>query len=140
MSDLLNQIPPLKAYLGALPHIGDNWLSGVKGGPKAPTQAACTEAKVFLDALQRAYFKLNIHPNSTRLIMGPIPTGGVSAELKIGDDTMILSFNNSGEMDIDLLCDGVDLAPGEKGHGPLTNAERSVLALDQFLNNHSLII
>lgn len=89
-------------YLRDLPQIGDAWISGQAA---APTERTSEVAVSFLSGLERRIFSNNAKPIYPKLIMGPIPTGGVSLELVSGTATY-LNFHNSELVEVEFENDG----------------------------------
>ena len=88
-------------YLSELPQIGNQWISG---SAAAPTVRICEVAYGFLAGLERQLFSNHARPFHPKLIMGPIPTGGVSIELT-STVAMYLHFHNSGVVEMELEKD-----------------------------------
>jgi uncharacterized phage-associated protein len=104
-------------YLAGLPQIGNAWISGQAA---APTNRTCEVAHGFLTGLERQLFSNQAKPIYPKLIMGPIPTGGVTLELT-SRNAMYLHFHNSGRVEMEVE---------ENGH--FTEYE---VSLDQFEEN-----
>lgn len=104
-------------YLSGLPQIGNAWISGPAA---APTVRTCEVAHGFLAGLERQLFSNQARPIYPKLIMGPIPAGGVSIELT-STNAMYLHFHNSGLVEMEFE---------ENGH--FTEYE---VSLDQFEEN-----
>lgn len=83
-------------YLRNLPKIGDAWISGQA---VAPTERASEVAVGFLSGLERQLFTNHAKPVFPKLVMGPIPTGGVSLEFVLSDSTY-LNFHNSEMVEV----------------------------------------
>lgn len=99
-SQLLTQ---RKAYLSSLDQIGDNWISG---GAVAPTKEICTACKQFLHDFERNLFSRYAAPKIPKLIMGPIPTGGVGIELYLSDINLYVHFHNNKQIEISIETNG----------------------------------
>lgn len=83
-------------YLTNLPKIGNAWISGQA---TAPTERTSEVAAAFLSGLERKLFSNSAKPIYPRLIMGPIPTGGVSLEF-VSSITTYLNLHNSELVEI----------------------------------------
>lgn len=97
------QIESRVAYLNNLPSIGDNWISG---GANAPSSEVCSAAARFLKHYQRHMFANNARPEIPKLIMGPIPSGGVGLELETSVRTVYVNFYNDKNIEIDIDTNG----------------------------------
>jgi uncharacterized phage-associated protein len=104
-------------YLTNLPQIGNAWISGQAVAPSVRT---CEVAHGFLAGLERQLFSNQAKPTYPKLVMGPIPTGGVSLEITF-KGTMYLHFHNSSLVEMEFE---------ENGH--FSEHENS---LDQFEEN-----
>jgi len=78
-------------YLRDLPQIGSAWISGQAA---APSERTSEVAVGFLSGLERQLFSNHAKPVYPKLIMGPIPTGGISLEF-VSDNSTYLNFHNS---------------------------------------------
>lgn len=84
-------------YLKRLPEIGNAWISG---NAEVPSEKACNLAQRFLAGFERYLFSSGAKPTIPSLIMGPIPSGGVSVEFHAGNATYI-HFYNSGKIELE---------------------------------------
>lgn len=89
-------------YLKKLPLIGDAWISGQAA---APTTRTSEVAIGFLTGLERRLFSNHAKPIYPKLIMGPIPSGGISLEFKSQNSTFI-NLHNSELVEIEFENDG----------------------------------
>ena len=89
-------------YLKRLPEIGNAWISG---RADVPSEEACNLAQRFLAGFERYLFSSGAKPVIPSLIMGPIPSGGVSIEFHAGNATY-LHFYNSGRIELEFERDG----------------------------------
>lgn len=90
-------------YLKRLPQIGDSWISG---GAEVPSEQACDLASRFLSGFERYLFASAAKPIIPKLIMGPLPRGGVSVEFYSRNATF-LHFKNDGVIEIEAERDGL---------------------------------
>jgi uncharacterized phage-associated protein len=91
-----------KDYLDNLPNIGDAWISGKA---VAPNQKACQVAKAFLHGMTRHMFSIAAKPRFPKLVMGPIPSGGVSLEL-VANNSLYLHFHNDERVEVEIERNG----------------------------------
>jgi uncharacterized phage-associated protein len=89
-------------YLRDLPQIGNSWISGQAA---APTERTSEVAVGFLSGLERQLFSNHAKPIYPKLIMGPIPTGGISLEF-VSDNSTYLNFHNSELVEVEFEKDG----------------------------------
>ena len=104
-------------YLTNLPQIGNSWISGQAA---APTIRTCEVAQGFLSGLERQLLSKHAKPSYPKIVMGPIPTGGVSLEF-MSEKSIYLHFHNTGIVEMEVE---------ENGH--FTDSE---VPLDQFEEN-----
>ncbi|RJG36725.1 Panacea domain-containing protein [Motilimonas pumila] len=88
-----------KSYLSSLDQIGDDWISG---GAAAPTKEICIACKKFLHTFERDLFAKHAAPNIPKLLLGPIPTGGVGIELHLEDKNIYLHFHNNSQVEVSI--------------------------------------
>ena len=98
-----NLLEKRKSYLTTLPNIGDNWISG-RG--LAPAANVCLACKHFLGAFERNYYSKYANPHIPKVIMGPIPTGGVGIEIQLRSKNLFLDFHNSQQLEISIETAG----------------------------------
>lgn len=91
------------AYLEGLPLIGDNWISGEA---KAPTQEVCSYAKVLLERFEQFLITNSSNPEYPKLVLGPIPSGGVGIELTTNLDGLYIQLYNDQKIEVDLEKNG----------------------------------
>lgn len=89
-------------YLATLPSIGDAWISGQS---VAPSLQACATASAFLSGIERHMFASSAKPRIPKIIMGPIPSGGVSIEIN-STIALYLHFHNGGRVEVETETQG----------------------------------
>lgn len=94
-----NLIAQRNQYLNTLPTIGTEWISG---SATSPSVQICKLAKDFLSHLERFVFASAAKPEIPKLVLGPLPAGGVSIELSIKKATLYVNLWNSGMAEIDV--------------------------------------
>jgi uncharacterized phage-associated protein len=114
-----NLILSRATYLESLPQIGDAWISGKAS---APSDRVCATAKAFLCGMERQMFSAKAKPAIPKIIMGPIPSGGVSLEIT-ASFALYLHFHNNGEVEIEMDKDD--------------HFTDYVVSIDQFEENRS---
>jgi hypothetical protein len=92
-----------KEYLDMLPSLGENWISG---NPSLPSRKVIEKSKKLLDDFnnyliwkkqQRAQIDI------PKLIMGPIPTGGIGIEFHVNSkNALYISIHNNSTVEIEL--------------------------------------
>lgn len=90
-------------YVDGLRDLGDDWISG---GAKAPSESAIQMARALLVYVMfRTQTELlSVLP---RLVLGPLPGGGVEVELHAEEDSAIyVAFNNDSSVEIDTKLRG----------------------------------
>lgn len=90
-------------YLRELPRIGDSWISGKA---TAPLERTSEVAANFLEGFERKLFSNYAKPELPKLIMGPIPSGGISLEF-VSTRTTFINLHNSGTIEIEFEQDGL---------------------------------
>lgn len=115
-----NLIVARSEYLNSLPQIGDAWISGKAA---APIERVCATAKAFLCGMERQIFSTKAKPTIPKLVMGPIPSGGVSLEIT-ASFVLYLHFHNSGVVDVEVDRDG--------------HFADNTVSIDQFEENRSV--
>ena len=85
------------SYLRTLPAIGDDWISGTS---VAPDQESCETAYNFLSGYEKFLFATSPVPRLPKMILGPIPSGGVSIELH-GANSLYLNFRNNKTVEVE---------------------------------------
>lgn len=89
-----------RAYLRELQNLGDNWLSSPS---KSPNQASTVLASNIL-SLVRSLVNHSATNEIPKLVMGPIPSGGVGVEFVLNDEKRLfvnIYNNNLVEFDIE---------------------------------------
>jgi hypothetical protein len=85
-------------YLSRLIELGDNWISGEA---KAPGRSAIEMSQAFLSYVQQ-HVTVKRVPVLPRLVLGPLPSGGVIVELHTDDDSAIyVTFYNDATVEVD---------------------------------------
>jgi uncharacterized phage-associated protein len=97
-------------YLGTLPSIGTEWISG---GGASPSTQACKLAKDFLYHLERFVFASAPKPEIPKLVLGPLPAGGVSIELSTNRTTLYVNLWNTERVEIDVENEDGEFASEE---------------------------
>ena len=91
------------SYLDRLPSIGDDWISGPS---VAPSEGAVRISKRVLSLVRTKLSRVS-NMYAPKLIMGPIPTGGVSLEFRDDEDNAIyVSISNDAEVELDIQYNG----------------------------------
>ena len=91
------------SYLDKLPSIGDDWISGPS---VAPSEGAVRISKRILTLVRTKLSQVS-NMYAPKLIMGPIPTGGVSLEFRDDEDNAIyVSISNDAEVELDIQYNG----------------------------------
>lgn len=91
-------------YLEGLKKLMPGWISGTSEVPKAETLKL---AKELLEQIGDFILQKKLWQAENKLLMSPIPSGGVSIELRFGPDRcLLLSFFNSGEFEAEYELDG----------------------------------
>ena len=91
------------SYLDRLPSIGDGWISGPS---VAPSEGAVRISKRVLSLVRTKLSRVS-NMYAPKLIMGPIPTGGVSLEFRDDEDNAIyVSISNNIEVELDIQYNG----------------------------------
>lgn len=88
-----------KSYLSGLNDIGDGWISG---GSIAPTKEICIACKKFLHEFERNLFAKYASPAIPKLLLGPIPTGGVGVELHFEKTNIYIHFHNNEQLEVSI--------------------------------------
>lgn len=86
-------------YLSSLDQIGDDWISG---GAIAPTKEICIACKKFLHTFERYLFAKHAAPYIPKLLLGPIPTGGIGIELYLKHKNIYLHFHNKSLVEVSI--------------------------------------
>lgn len=90
-------------YLKGLHTIGDEWISGKS---KAPDRDICFASRMFLENFERALFAKESKPEIPRIILGPIPSGGVGLEIITTVKSVYLHIHNDKSVEIAFEIDG----------------------------------
>jgi hypothetical protein len=126
-------------YLKQLPFIGEDWITGVMAGAKPPSSEVCELAISFLIKINTIYqeynLKMAVDDNSIenvfppKLIMGPIPNGGVSIEIYDNKQTCFLSIFNDNSIEAELI----KTIPEQEENTDFSNINDLLLALKNNL-------
>lgn len=92
-----------KSYLSSLDEIGSDWISG---NAEPPSTEICLACKKFLHTFERNIFSKYASPEIPKLVMGPIPSGGVGIEFYWSKNNLYLSFHNDETVDITIESGG----------------------------------
>jgi uncharacterized phage-associated protein len=92
-----------KTYLGGLPQLGNDWISGKS---EAPSVQVCETSKQFIAGLERFIFASSAKPEIPKMILGPIPSGGVGLEFRNSRVGLYVHMHNSGMVEVDVERDG----------------------------------
>ncbi|TDR05598.1 Panacea domain-containing protein [Marinomonas communis] len=87
-------------YLNSLPDLEEGWISGNKAVP--PTAEVCRECNKFLQSFERNLFSKHAAPVIPKLIMGPVPSGGVGVELHSPSKNIYINFYNDALVDVSI--------------------------------------
>ncbi|MEZ8370213.1 Panacea domain-containing protein [Vibrio splendidus] len=93
----LTLISARQEYLTNLPSLGENWISG---GAEAPAKEICEACIKFLRYFTKSLFSTHAVPTIPKLVMGPIPSGGVGIELHSENKNVYVSFYNDKQVDV----------------------------------------
>ena len=91
------------SYLAGLRNLGTNWISG--GGIKPSSSA------IFLSQALLSYIRKKVISEEVslipRIVMGPIPSGGILVELHADDDNAInVTISNDDRVELEVQYDG----------------------------------
>ncbi|MBL0664782.1 Panacea domain-containing protein [Aeromonas caviae] len=86
-------------YLNTLPSLGTDWISG-RALP--PTEEICKECAKYLCYFEKNLFSMHAIPNIPKVVMGPIPSGGVGIEFHSENKNVYVSFYNNGQVDVSI--------------------------------------
>ncbi|EZP41427.1 Panacea domain-containing protein [Janthinobacterium lividum] len=90
-------------YLFGLPNLGNDWISGKSC---SPSPEVCKGASKFISGLERYIFSSSPRPEIPKLILGPMPSGGVGLEFKNSKVALYLHLHNEGLVEIDVDTNG----------------------------------
>ncbi len=91
-----------KNYLLNLVDIGSDWISG-RASP--PTKEVCEISKKLLSVFEKRFFTNIEKVSIPQLVMGPIPSGGVSIEFHSVTKNVYFQFHNDGLTEISVERD-----------------------------------
>jgi len=101
-------------YLRELHLIGNDWISGKS---VAPSVEVCNLARRFIGGLERFIFASGPKPEVPKLILGPVPSGGVGLEFKSTKSALYVQLHNSGLVEVDVekngKFDGIEISVPE---------------------------
>lgn len=86
-------------YLNELPSLGENWISG---GALPPSEEICDACVKYLNYFEKNLFSRNAIPNIPKVVMGPIPSGGVGVEFHSENKNVYVSFYNDKQVDVSI--------------------------------------
>lgn len=90
-----------KAYLGKLTSL-TNWISGRS---ESPSSLSINISEKILDAF-KSWINANKEIPIPKIVMGPVPSGGICIELKANQSNgLLLTIANQGEIDLDVMVD-----------------------------------
>jgi uncharacterized phage-associated protein len=90
-------------YLKGLPELGDDWISGRS---VAPSEKVCDGARRFVAGLERFIFASGPKPDVPKMLLGPIPSGGVGLEFKNTKVSLYLHLHNDDLVEFDVEKEG----------------------------------
>jgi len=91
-----------KIYLRNLPEIGTEWTSGTA---KAPNETVCQASIQVLDSLRNVMFSKHPKPAFPKLVMGPIPVGGITIELSFSNRNSYMVLFNDETVEVSIERD-----------------------------------
>lgn len=101
-------------YLSSLHEVGSDWISGRS---VAPTEDICVACSQFIKTFERSLFSTHATPKIPKILMGPIPTGGVGIELYLENKNLYLHFHNNEMVEVSIESnekfDEYDISIGE---------------------------
>ncbi len=86
-------------YLKELPSLGEGWISG---GAFPPSDEICKACIKYLGYFQKNLFSRHAIPNLPKVVMGPIPSGGVGIEFHTENKNVYVSFYNDRQVDVSI--------------------------------------
>lgn len=103
LSSFKNLVNQRKDYLKNLYRLGPNWCSG---NSQAPETSSIDLMSRVLDDLEKNTSLLNTWNRKSKLLMGPLPQGGVSLEIKHFNFMVMLNILNSKEVELEYEVNG----------------------------------
>ena len=91
------------SYLGGLQNLEPDWVSG---GAVKPSSSAIFLSKALLASIRKKVIseEVSIIP---RIVMGPVPSGGIIVELHADEDNAInVTITNEDHVELEVLYDG----------------------------------
>jgi len=92
-----------KEYLDILPSLDENWISGKSS---LPSHEVIEKSKYLLDDFNNYLVrkkKQEIKIDIPRLVIGPIPTGGIGVEFHVNsENALYISIHNNNTVEIEL--------------------------------------
>jgi uncharacterized phage-associated protein len=92
-----------KDYLMSLSDIGNDWISGHS---IEPSEEICKECISFLDTFEKKLFTSQAIPTIPKLLLGPIPSGGVGIEFHFENKGLYLHYHNNLQVEVSIEDDG----------------------------------
>jgi len=89
-------------YLDKLPTLRNDWISNDSA---APSTEVCKIASSFLRDFEKFVLAEKPRSDDTKLVLGPIPTGGVGIELSRNGHGLFVSLHNDKRVEIDTEVD-----------------------------------
>ncbi|MFQ1931017.1 Panacea domain-containing protein [Aeromonas veronii] len=86
-------------YLSELPSLGEDWISG-RAFP--PSEEICKVCAKYLCYFEKNLFSRHAIPNIPKVVMGPIPSGGVGIEFHSENKNVYVSFYNDRQVDVSI--------------------------------------
>ena len=103
LTDFNQLVAVQKEYLDMLPSLGENWISG---NSSLPSRKVIENAKNLLDEFNNYFVRKKrqrAQINVPKLVMGPIPTGGIGVEFHVNsENALYISIYNNGTVEIEL--------------------------------------
>ena len=96
-------ISKLNLYLVSLYNLGPGWISGTA---EAPESRAIELMKDLLHSLDQAIILKSNWNKSARLLMAPLPAGGVSLELNLDKISISVNISNQETIEIEYELQG----------------------------------
>jgi len=90
-------------YLKNLRNLNDNWIDGHS---ETPNETAINHAIDFLSNLYQTFSNSEQYFYTPKLIMSPMPIGGISIELSFKDFDLEINFHNNSDIEMQSCEDG----------------------------------
>jgi len=92
-----------KEYLGKLPKLNENWISGKSS---LPSGEVIEKSKNLLDDFNNYLIRKkrqNMQIDIPKLVMGPIPTGGIGVEFHVNsENALYVNIHNNSSVEIEI--------------------------------------